>query len=971
MTLHANIILPINVVALIVCLAAAAAAQVENVKIAKPPSISSNSLKTLIVEDYYPYTFVNDEGMPDGFSVDIIQAVATVMDMKLDIDIDTWERARKALEDGTIDLLPMMASSKERMEYFDFSVPHTIAYDAVFVRKGTPKIGSIEDLANSSIIVMDRDAVHDYLLSSDIADSIELVLVDSLSDALRSLSLGEADAALMPKLVGLIVLKKLQLSNIDSSPAVVDTYNRPFSFAVKKGNQVLLERLSQGLSIIKTTGQYNDIYKKWFGSVEPAKVPWQTVYNFILGIAATLTLLALGLFLWTVSLRKQVTLRTASLEAEIQERKKAAEALRESENIFNLFMQHSPIYVFFKDENLRSIRLSKNYEQLLGRPIDKMLGETMRDNFPPDIAENIISADLRILKDGKPLTVEEEFEGRLYETIKFPIHIKGKPKYLAGYTIDITERKQAEKALRESESILREAQQLAHLGNWTWDVKTGNVKWSDEVFRIFRLDPNEFTPQIDSIMNLSPWPEDHMRDKELIQRAIESKETGSYEQKFLRPDGSVGYYYSTFQGIYDDDANLTVMKGTIQDITERKQAEEERLSLERQMQHAQKLESLGVLAGGIAHDFNNLLMAILGNADLALDELSPHAPARENIQEIEKASKRAAELAKQMLAYSGRGRFIIEPINLNEFVREMSHLLTVSISKKVLLKYNFADNLPTIEGDATQIRQIIMNLITNSSEAIGDKSGVISLSTGAMDCDRSYLNDANEVLRISLNEPLPEGAYVYLEVADTGCGMDSETIEKVFDPFFTTKFTGRGLGMSAVLGIVRGHSGALKVHSDVGKGTTFTVLFPANDLAENSSAVQNTEDDTLKEWQGEGTILIVDDEATVRTVGSMMLKRIGFNVLTAADGLEAVKIYGEHIDEIVCVLLDLTMPHLDGEQTFRQMHQINPDVKVILCSGYDEQDATEQFVGKGLTGFIQKPYTMAALRQVLQKTCQL
>ena len=401
------------------------------------------------------------------------------------------------------------------------------------------------------------------------------------------------------------------------------------------------------------------------------------------------------------------------------------------------------------------------------------------------------------------------------------------------------------------------------------------------------------------------------------------------------------------------------------DITERKRAEEERLSLERQVQHAQKLESLGVLAGGIAHDFNNLLMAILGNANLALYELSTHAPARENILEIEKASKRAAELAKQMLAYSGKGKFVIEPIYLGEFVKEMAHLLGISVSKKAVLKYNFADNLPTFDGDATQIRQIIMNLITNASEAIGDKSGVIALSTGAMDCDRAYLDCADEALRAGLDEPLPEGLYVYFEVADTGCGMDAETIKKVFDPFFTTKFTGRGLGMAAVLGIVRGHHGAIQIYSEPGKGTTFKILFPASGLPEDDGKIQRLDIDEAELWHGHGTILIADDEETVCAVGKRMLNRMGFSVLTADDGNKAVEVFREHADEIGCVILDLTMPHMGGEDAFHEMRSVRPDVKVILSSGYNEQDATQRFAGSGLAGFIQKPYSMATLKEKL------
>jgi PAS domain S-box-containing protein len=435
------------------------------------------------------------------------------------------------------------------------------------------------------------------------------------------------------------------------------------------------------------------------------------------------------------------------------------------------------------------------------------------------------------------------------------------------------------------------------------------------------------------------------------------------EAELVTKDGRRIPYY--FTGQHKKLNGKSCLIGLGIDITDRKRMEEEKRELERQVQHAQKLESLGVLAGGIAHDFNNLLTTILGNADLALVTLSPMSPARGNILEIEKAARRAADLSRQMLAYSGKGRFVVDPIDARELVEEMAHLLEISISKKAVLKYNFAENVPTFNGDVTQIRQIIMNLITNASEAIGDKSGVIALSTGAMDCDRAYLDDVNEVLRAGLDEPLSEGIYTYIEVADTGCGMDAGTIERVFDPFFTTKFTGRGLGMSAVLGIVRGHKGGIKIYSEVGKGTTFKVLFPANELTDSDFAARKTEVVEDNDWRGKGTVLIADDEETVCAVGKQMLEHIGFSVLTAPDGREALKLFREHTDEIVCVLLDLTMPHLDGEETFREMRRLHPGVTVILCSGYNEMDATQRFAGKGLAGFIQKPYNMVALKEKL------
>jgi two-component system cell cycle sensor histidine kinase/response regulator CckA len=578
---------------------------------------------------------------------------------------------------------------------------------------------------------------------------------------------------------------------------------------------------------------------------------------------------------------------------------------------------------------------------------------------------------------------------------------QGAPVKLVGSMRDISERKQAEKALQESEARYRTLLGAIPDPVVVYDPEGKATYINDAFLRTYGWSKEELKGgQIDFVP-----PEETEATQEAWRRSLEDG-TVFFETKRLNKNGDqldIQVRTAILRDQKDrhvlsivihhditalkqaeralrkvrDDLELRVEERTLElaiinkelcdKIAKNKQAQEEKLALERKMLYAQKLESLGVLAGGIAHDFNNILAAILGNADLALYELSPMSPVRSNLQAIVEASKRAAEISKQMLAYSGKGQFVIEPIDAGKIIREMVRLLEVSISKNVVINYNLIGNLPTFDGDVTQIRQVIMNLITNASEAIGDKSGVITLSTGAIDCDRAYLDNVNEVLRASLDEPLPEGVYTYIEVADTGCGMDAETIDKIFDPFFTTKFTGRGLGMSAVLGIVSGHKGALKMSSEVNKGTTFTILFLANEPSDYRFGARMNEETGEKAWRGSGTVLIVDDEETVRSVGKQMLDCMGFSVLTAPDGREALKVFREHPDDIVCVLLDLTMPHMDGVQAFRSMRRLYPEVKVILCSGYNEQDATERFAGKGLAGFIQKPYDMAVLREKLME----
>jgi PAS domain S-box-containing protein len=393
------------------------------------------------------------------------------------------------------------------------------------------------------------------------------------------------------------------------------------------------------------------------------------------------------------------------------------------------------------------------------------------------------------------------------------------------------------------------------------------------------------------------------------------------------------------------------------DITELKRADRERRAFETQVQHVQKLESLGVLAGGIAHDFNNLLTGILGNADLALRVLPRHSPAESHLGRLHVAAQRAADLCRQLLAYSGQGSFVVEQLSLNDVVREMTHMLDVSVSKKARVSFALGDDLPAVEADASQVGQVVMNLLTNASEAIDDREGRITVRTEVMQPTGADLTDNCTEL------PLEQKRYVSLEVSDTGCGMAPEVVQRMFDPFYTTKFTGRGLGLAAVLGIVRGHRGGIKVDSRPGWGTTVKVLFPATEAACLASERRPRACD---EWQGTGLVLVVDDEEAVRTVAQQMLAQMGFTTLLAEDGKAALELFRRRHYDIACVLLDLTMPRMDGQQTYGELHRINPDVPVVVCSGYAEQEVARQFAGAGMVSFLKKPFQYRDLLESMQ-----
>jgi two-component system cell cycle sensor histidine kinase/response regulator CckA len=389
------------------------------------------------------------------------------------------------------------------------------------------------------------------------------------------------------------------------------------------------------------------------------------------------------------------------------------------------------------------------------------------------------------------------------------------------------------------------------------------------------------------------------------------------------------------------------------DVTEQIRTRLETQTTQERLRETAKLESLGVLAGGIAHDFNNLLVGIMGNASLVFEMLDSDDPARDAVENLLKAAERAAQLTHQMLAYSGKGRFFIEPLDLRRAVEELLPLITPSISRSVRLSLDLPPSLPSIDADRAQMQQLLMNLVINAAEAYEGRPGVVAVSA----CVRNLAEGEIQSL-FGLSQPAP-GPYVCVEVSDKGTGMSEETRTKVFDPFFTTKFAGRGLGLSAVLGIIRAHSGAIEVETEHGTGTTFRVYFPP------SAAMPRLDEPepAITDLRGAGTILLVDDEETVRTTATSALESYGYRVVTAYDGECAIDIFRRDHEKVSLVVLDLTMPVLDGEAVLERLREIDSEVPVILSSGFSATEATRRFEGKHLSGFLQKPYTAQSLAQ--------
>ena len=455
------------------------------------------------------------------------------------------------------------------------------------------------------------------------------------------------------------------------------------------------------------------------------------------------------------------------------------------------------------------------------------------------------------------------------------------------------------------------------------------------------------------------------KEQELLETpfGFSTSHSHTFEIDLLRPDGTTLPVEMRVLSIDWDPGSGHLVY--LRDITDRRKAEEDRKRHELERQYAQKLESLGVLAGGIAHDFNNLLMTVVARAGLALRSLPKENPAREHLHFIEKAGLRGGELANQMLTFAGQTQLDFQSVDCSLLLKEMKSFMRSAVSKKITLKIEATRKLPLIRGDRAQLRQMMMNVTINAAEAIGDQEGTIIISTEALD------SSEQDFRPFHLIGDLPWGPCVSVRIRDTGTGMKSELIPKIFDPFFTTKFPGRGLGLAAILGIVRAHGGALAVQSQEGKGTEFWFLFPASQntpLSRPPTLTIPKQSPTPSAFPS--MILVVDDEKDVREACSLILREIGMETLVAGDGEAGLQLFKQYEHQLALVLVDLTMPHMDGNKMCNEIRQVNSQIPILVSSGYSEQETMKHFTGLGIASFIQKPFQVEVLIEKIQTLTQ-
>ena len=593
------------------------------------------------------------------------------------------------------------------------------------------------------------------------------------------------------------------------------------------------------------------------------------------------------------------------------------------------------------DVHWRFIYANQNLAALAGKVPEALVGEEVWA-VPAFCAEGPV----RALRQALETSTSASFKmfvpnlNRWYETTAYP-HKSG----LSLCSRDVTARLDSERLLRESEERLRLAPEAAMVGTWTDEVQTGRLLWSPELRRIFGFSPQPFAGTEETFLELI-HPDDRRTVDETFDRCKRDQIPFEMEVRYFGLSEETRWMLIRGRGYVDDGGRTARLVGIGIDITVQKQNEEK-------LRHTQRLESLGVLAGGIAHDFNNLLLVIMGNANLASRLLPHHHPASVPLEEVELAGRKASNLTRQMLAYSGRGHVEMARLQVSKVIREIERLVRSIIPKNVELRIAATDELPFIAADAGQMQQVIMNLVINAAEAIPeDRQGTVWVRTYTQCITKGVtINGAGE-------EPIPAGNYITIEVEDDGIGMNETTRARIFEPFFTTKFLGRGLGLAAVLGIIRAHKGRLRLDSTPGQGSRFQVLLSAESAA---NQLIERETSSTSDLRGEGLILVVDDETSVRLLAGQILEMYGYSVLLAEDGYMAVEVLRRCSKRPVLALLDISMPGLTVQQTVEQLRFVQPDLPILLSSGFDESNVLRKLHNGQLFGFIQKPYTPSEL----------
>jgi len=901
--------------------------------------------------NYPPFEYLDENGNPTGFNTAVTKAIAKALGLDIEIRLGPWAKIRDELGAGKIDAIQGMLYSPRRDLTFDFTQPYTVNHYVSVTRKGErPPPETVEALRGQRIVVQKGDIMHDFVLENGLED--QLVTVDAQEDALEKVASGDRDYALVARLTALYWIDKKGWQNLTLSQQPL--LSPGYGFAVPHNQKALLSHFSEGLKIIEKSGEYQQIRKKWLGIYEDLPPTFSEVFRHIAWVAVPLILAVLAVFFWSWSLRKQVRRRTAELQNSEEQYRLLAD------NTLDVIWTMTPETVF--------TYVNPAIEQLTGHTPGEWIGTPLSDHCSE--AEftrmaTIIAQEIEKGRDHQGAVFEAEMLRKDGSAVAVEIHGKvvfdedSAPVMLQGVTREITERKQAEQALRRSEALLNTAQRITRIGAWEWDVVKQEMFWTNETFLIHGFDVNEIEPGKDYIgRSVACYSEaDRQRVLSAFQRCLENGEPYEIECRFITAKGNKLWIRTAGQPVYEDNRIFRVV-GYIQDITESKQAEMNRLEMEKSLREseekfvqAQKMESVGRLAGGVAHDYNNALSVIIGYTEMALDKVSPDEPLHKDLKEILSAATHSAAITRQLLAFARKQTISPKVIDLNDTIENMLKMLRRLIGEDIDLAWRPGFQLWQVKMDPAQADQILANLCVNAGDAINGV-GKITIETQNVTFNEEYCRAHTDFL---------PGQYVLLAVSDDGCGMDKETLKNIFEPFYTTKGLGEGtgLGLATVYGIVKQNEGFINVYSEPEKGTTFKIYLSRHIGGEREESETGIWAETPV-GRGE-TILLVEDDLSILNLGKMMLEKLGYTVLCAKDPNETIAITETYADEIHLLITDVVMPGMNGRELAQRLETIYPGLKVLYMSGYTANVIAHRGVLESGTYFLQKPFSKREL----------
>lgn len=914
-------------------------------------------------DNYPPYEFLDANGQPAGFNVDLTRAIARQLGLQVEIQLGTWAKIRKGLENGEIDILQGVFYSIERDEQFSFSLPHSIVQHSIVSREDAPAPSNLRALKDKSILVQNGDIMHDFAVRNGFEAGV--VPLDTQEEALRQLAEGRHDAALVARYPALYWIQRrgwngLRVSEFSVLPA-------DYCYAVRHGQEALLALFDEGLAALKTTGEYRALQARWLAPYEPRRIPIRHVAWLLLGalgLAAVFAVLA-ALF------QRQVHRRTA--------------ALRESEEKFRMAFHINPnIIAISRLSDGMYAAVNRSFTRLLGYAEEEVVGKTSTELgiwADPDGRRKFVEV---LQAEGFVDEYEAPFrtrDGAIRQVLIAAsiIAIRSEP-HILHTARDITERKQDEEKLRKAEAEARNLLDEARRSRRALLSLVEDQKLAQDQLRALTVRQEALLSAIpDIIMEVDTdkvytWAnpagleffgpdvvgrearyyfEGEQDTYKRVQPLFEGRGEVIYlESLQRRHDNQIRLLAWWCRVLKDREGRVTGALSTARDITEQRE-------LEDQLRQAQKIDAVGRLAGGVAHDFNNMLGVILGHAEMALEQIKPSQPVYEDLREIQQAAQRSADLTRQLLAFARKQTVDPRILNLNDTIAGMLKMLRRLIGEDIELVWEPGPDLWPVRMDPVQVDQVLANLAVNARDAI---RGVGQLS----------IRTENVILResdLSSHADFIAGEYVLLKVSDNGAGMDQATMTHLFEPFFTTKGLGKGtgLGLATLYGAVKQNGGFIDVDSLPGRGTTFNIYLPRTmeDRTEASAA------DAQEAGGGTETVLFVEDSAPLVKLVTTLLNRRGYNVLAAGLPSTALDLVRQYPKPIHLLIADVIMPEMNGRDLAGRIRELRPDIRVLFISGYTADVIAPHGVLENGIDFLQKPVAgkrlLAKVREILDR----